>query len=102
MHTTTIPASQLVDAVDAPLLDAVGPLLLAEAGGVGGKGLGQGLLGDDLVDEFADHGVLAGADKIEVLASILYIMASISVWDMTPSTTLPWIMKGGIQKVKPC
>jgi len=33
--------------------------------------------------------------------SILYIMASISVWDMTPSTTLPWIMKGGIQKVKP-
>ena len=33
--------------------------------------------------------------------SILYIMASISVWDMTPSTTLPWIMKGGMQKVKP-
>ena len=39
---------KLVDAVDAPLLDAVGPLLLAEAGGVGGKGLGQRLLGDDL------------------------------------------------------
>ena len=29
--------------------------------------------------------------------SILYIMASISVWLMTPSTTLPWIMKGGMQ-----
>ena len=29
--------------------------------------------------------------------SILYIMASISVWDITPSTTLPWIMKGGVQ-----
>ncbi len=33
--------------------------------------------------------------------SILYIMASMSVWDMTPSTTLPWIIKGGMQKVKP-
>ena len=33
--------------------------------------------------------------------SILYIMASISVWDMTPSTTLPWIIKGGMQKMKP-
>ena len=29
--------------------------------------------------------------------SILYIMPSISVWDITPSTTLPWIMKGGMQ-----
>ena len=29
--------------------------------------------------------------------SILYIMASISVWLITPSTTLPWIMNGGTQ-----
>ena len=59
---------KLVDAVDAALLQAVGALLLAEAGGVGGQGLGQLLLGDDLVDELADHGVLAGADEVQVLA----------------------------------
>jgi hypothetical protein len=59
---------ELVDAVDAPLLDAVGALLLAEAGGIAGQGLGQGGLGQDLVDEAADHGVLAGADEVEVLA----------------------------------
>ena len=56
-----------MDAVDPPLLDAVGAFLLAEAGGVGGEGLGQGGLGDDLVNEFADHGVLAGADEVQVL-----------------------------------
>ena len=57
-----------MDAVHAPLLDAVGALLLAEAGGVGGQGLGQLVLGQDLVDELADHGVLAGADQVQVLA----------------------------------
>ena len=57
-----------MDAVDAPLLDAVGALLLAEAGGVGGQGLGQALHRDDLVDELADHGVLAGTDEVQVLA----------------------------------
>ena len=56
-----------MDAVDAPLLDAVGALLLAEAGGIGGEGLGQLVLGDDLVDKLADHGVLGGADKVEIL-----------------------------------
>ena len=45
----------------------MGALLLAEAGGVGGQGLGQLVLGDDLVDELADHGVLAGADEVEIL-----------------------------------
>ena len=57
-----------MDAVDAPLLDAVGALLLAEAGGVGGQGLGQLFLGEDLVNEAADHGVLGGADEVQVLA----------------------------------
>ena len=57
-----------MDAVHAPLLDAVGALLLAEAGGVGGQGLGQLVLGQNLVDELADHGVLAGADQVEILA----------------------------------
>ncbi len=58
---------ELVDAVHPPLLNAVGALLLPEAGGVGGQGLGQAVLGDDLVDELADHGVLRGADEVEIL-----------------------------------
>ena len=57
-----------MDAVHAALLDAVGALLLAEAGRVGGEGLGQLVLGEDLVDELADHGVLGGADEVQVLA----------------------------------
>ena len=56
-----------MDAVHPALLDAVGALLLPEAGGVGGQGLGQGGLRDDLVDELADHGVLTGADEVQVL-----------------------------------
>ena len=56
-----------MDAVDATLLDAVGTFLLAETGGVGGKGLGQALSRQDLVNEPADHGVLAGADQVQVL-----------------------------------
>ena len=58
---------KLVDAVHAALLDAVGALLLAEAGRIAGQGLGQLPFRDDLVDEPADHGVLAGADEIQVL-----------------------------------
>jgi len=57
-----------VDAVDAALLDAVGTLLLPEAGAVGGQGQGHLALVDGLVDEAADHGVLAGADQVQVLA----------------------------------
>ena len=57
-----------MDAVNAPLLDAVGALFLAEAGRVGGEGLRQSALREDLVDVAADHGVLAGADEVEVLA----------------------------------
>ena len=57
-----------MNAIDAPLLNAVGALLLPEAGGIGGQRLGQGLGGHDLVDELADHGVLAGANQIQVLA----------------------------------
>ena len=74
------------------------PFLLAEAGGVGGEGLGQAFSRQDLVNEPADHGVLAGADQVQVLPSILYIMPSMSVWLITPSTTLPWIMKGGCSR----
>ena len=40
--------------------------LLAEAGGVARERQGELGLRDDLVDEAADHGVLARADKIEV------------------------------------
>ena len=58
---------KLVYAVNAPLLYAVGALLLAEAGGVAGESFGQLVFGNYLVDEAAYHGVLAGADKIEVL-----------------------------------
>ena len=59
---------KLVDAVNAALLDAVRALLLAEAGGIARVGDGELLLGDDAVDERADHGVLARADEIEILA----------------------------------
>ena len=59
---------ELVDAVDATLLDAVSALLLAEAGAVGSQGQGQRSLIQSLVDEAADHGVLTGADEVEVLA----------------------------------
>ena len=58
---------ELVDAVDAALLDAVGTLLLPEAGAIGGQGQGHLALVDGLVDEAADHGVLAGADQVQVL-----------------------------------
>ena len=59
---------ELVDAIDAALLDAVRALLLAEAGRIGGQSLGQLLVGNDLVNEAADHGVLGGTDQIQVLA----------------------------------
>ena len=57
-----------MNAVDAPLFDAVGTLFLAEAGGVRGQGLGQLFRRDDLVNEPADHGVLGGADQVRILA----------------------------------
>ena len=57
-----------MDAVDATLLDAVSAFLLAEAGAVGSQGQGQSSLIQSLVDEAADHGVLTGADEVEVLA----------------------------------
>ena len=53
--------------VHAPFLDAVGANLLPEAGGIAGKGLGQGFLRQDGVNEPADHGVLAGADQVQIL-----------------------------------
>ena len=59
---------KLVDAVHAALLDAVRALFLAEAGRIGRHRLRQLILGEDLIDVAADHGVLARADQIEVLA----------------------------------
>ena len=59
---------ELMDAVYASLLDAVGALFLAEAGRVRGQGLGQILLIDDGIDEAADHGVFTGADQVQVFA----------------------------------
>ena len=56
-----------MDAVHAALLDAVRALFLAEAGRIGRHRLRQLILGEDLVDVTADHGVLARADQVEVL-----------------------------------
>ena len=56
-----------MDAVDAALLNAVCALLLAEAGAVRGQGQGHLALVQRLVDEAADHGVLAGAEQVQVL-----------------------------------
>ena len=57
-----------MDAVDTTLLNAVCTFFLAEAGGIAGEGQRQLLLGGDGVDEFADHGVFAGADEVQILA----------------------------------
>ena len=57
-----------MDAVHAALLDAVRAFFLAEAGRIGRHRLRELILGEDLVDVAADHGVLARADQIEILA----------------------------------
>ena len=57
-----------MDAVHAALLETVAADFLTEAGGVGGERQRELCLGDDLVDEAADHGMLARADEVEVLA----------------------------------
>ena len=44
-----------------------------EAGAVGGQGQGQSGLVQSLVDEAADHGVLAGTDQVQVL-SLIHIL----------------------------
>ena len=59
---------ELVDAVHAALLDAVRALFLAEAGRIARERQRQLGLGQNLVDELADHRVLARADEVEVLA----------------------------------
>ena len=57
-----------MDAVHAALLDAVRAFFLAEAGRIGRHCLRELILGEDLFDVTADHGVLARADQIEILA----------------------------------
>ena len=59
---------KLMDPVNASFLDAVGSLFLTEAGRIAGKGLGELLLRNDGIDEFSDHGMLAGTDQIQVFA----------------------------------
>ena len=59
---------ELVNPVHTALLDAVGALLLAEAGGVRSQRLGQALFRQNLVNETADHGVLGSTDQIQILA----------------------------------
>ena len=44
------------------------PSSLRKHGRIAGQGLRKLLFGNDGVDEFADHGVLAGTDQIQVLA----------------------------------
>ena len=56
-----------MNAVYAALLQPVGALFLAEAGGIARQRLRQRLFRDDLINEFADHGVLGCADEIEIL-----------------------------------
>ena len=53
---------KLVDAINAPLLDAMRTNLLAEAGRIAGERLRQLILRQEGVDEFADHRMLARAD----------------------------------------
>ena len=57
-----------MDTVYAALFQTVAADLLAEAGGIAREGQGEFCLRDDLVDKAANHGVLARADEIEVLA----------------------------------
>ncbi len=59
---------ELVDAVDAALLDAVRPLLLAETGRIAGERERELLFVERGVHEPPDHGVFARADEIEVFA----------------------------------
>ena len=54
--------------VNAALFNAMGALFLPEAGRIGGEGLRQAFYRQNLVNKPADHGVLGGADEIQVLA----------------------------------
>ena len=57
-----------MDAIDTALLDTVCADLLAEAGRIACQRLRKLVFGQDGVDEFTDHGMLAGADEVEILA----------------------------------
>ena len=59
---------ELVDAVNAALLQTVRTDLLAEAGRIGCQLQRERAFIDDLIDEPADHRMLRGADQIEILA----------------------------------
>ena len=59
---------ELVDAVNAALLDAVCADLLAEARRIARQRLREALLRQDRVNELADHGVLGRTDQVEILA----------------------------------
>ena len=57
-----------MDAVDAPLFNTVRAHLLAETGGIARQRLRQILFVEHGIDKPADHGVLARADQVQVLA----------------------------------
>jgi len=57
-----------MDTINTTLLDAVCSFFFTEARRVAGQGQRQFLLRDDAVDEFTDHGVLAGSDQVQILA----------------------------------
>ena len=57
---------KLVNTVNAALLDAVCTFFLTEARRIAGQRERQFGFRQDLVDEFTDHGVLAGTDEIQV------------------------------------
>ena len=58
---------ELVNAIYAALLNAVRANLLAEAGRIARQRNGQLALVQDRVNKLADHGVLGGADQIQIL-----------------------------------
>ena len=55
-----------MNTIYAPLLQTMRSLFLAEAGGIAGQSLRQCAFGQDLVDIPADHGMLTGANQVQI------------------------------------
>ena len=58
---------KLVNSVDTSFFNTMGSLFFSEAGRIAGKRLRKGFLRNNLVDKLTNHGVLGGADQIEIL-----------------------------------
>ena len=55
-----------MDTVHTTLFNAVSTYFLAEAGRIAGQGAGQGVFLQNGINEFANHGVFAGADQVQI------------------------------------